>query len=127
MKDKRVLMRELTTPRRCSFSDSTNKHRVVLKNPSGNNKVKDDTVDVADDLKDPTPNQSYAENPWNDTNTNNDEQYQNENQKKKIQVVPWKLTTENQISQRHQQVMEYTAWKVLVFGVILARIFPLSD
>ena len=63
LKDKRGLMRELTTPRRCSFSDSTNKHRVVLKNPSGNNKVKDDTVDVADDLKDPTPNQSYAENP----------------------------------------------------------------
>ena len=73
----------MLTPHRYSFSESTNKHRVVLKNPSSNTKVNEDTVDVTDDRNDTAPHQFSVENPSTNTNTNNNIENQNQHQHQK--------------------------------------------
>lgn len=78
-------MKALITAHKCSFSEYTNKHCIVTKNPSSNTGVNEGTVDITDDRNNPAPNQYYVENPSTDTNTNNDIENQNQhrNQRKK--------------------------------------------
>ena len=63
------LMKALITAHKCSFSEYTNKHCIVTKNPSSNTGVNEGTVDITDDRNNPAPNQYYVENPSTDTNT----------------------------------------------------------
>lgn len=62
-------MKALITAHKCSFSEYTNKHCIVTKNPSSNTGVNEGTVDITDDRNNPAPNQYYVENPSTDTNT----------------------------------------------------------
>ena len=121
MKDKNDLMKELITAHKCSFSEYTNKHCIVTKNPSSNTGVNEGTVDITDDRNNPAPNQYYVENPSTDTNTNNDIENQNQhrNQRKKDldknTCSKLKMTIECQISRCHRQVMRYPQKRVYLF------------
>ena len=73
-------MKKLITLQKCSFSENTNKHCVLLKNPHCNTEVKEDTAVPADAHSDSRQNQSSVGNPSTDTNTNNNNQNQDQYQ-----------------------------------------------
>ena len=57
LKDENDLMKELITAHKYSFSECTNKYRIVTKDPSSNTGVNEDTVDITDGRNNPAPNQ----------------------------------------------------------------------